>query len=290
MWLLAICAGSFWLGSILDDFEPLLKGLAAGLGISTGVAFIQYLGYVPVFSNPNGSPPGLFYNATVLAANCTLVLIALISHRLWLWTLPLLPALYFANSRGAFLVLVAVYIARQFHWLVSFTGLALASILFLTAVSPGSSDYVRLSVWGVALNHLSLLGHGIGSFNAVYYIKNGVITHPEFVHNDYIQLWFELGIGAIAVYAIYVICLLHRQSLYWPTFLAFAIFGLFWFPLYAPISAFIGCLCAGRIAVDWSVVRGYRHDSRLPLLSRLTQARFRFARTGRKALPLEPLH
>lgn len=289
LWLLSIWAGAFWLGSTLHDFEPLLKGLAAGLAVSTAAAIAQHLGYAPTFADPKGSPSGLFYNSTVLAANSALVLIALVSHRLWLWTLPLLPALWLANSRGAFLVLVAVYIARQFHWLVSLTILTAAAIIFISLVAPGTSDYVRLSIWGVALHNLNLLGHGIGSFAAIYYVKDGAVTHPEFAHNDYIQLWFELGIGAVAIYFIYATCLLHRQSLYWPTFLGFAIYSLFWFPLYAPLSAFLGALVAGRIVVDWGVVRSYRRCSGSHFLSRLPYWRSRFGHYRREAIPLEPL-
>src|SRR5262245_51097756 len=103
LWLLSICGLSFWLGSTLPDLRQLLKGLSVGLAINVVVAITQALGnyWVPFLERP----AGLFFNPTVLSAICALVLIALVSARLWWWTLSPALGLVLSGSRGGFFVL-----------------------------------------------------------------------------------------------------------------------------------------------------------------------------------------
>lgn len=261
LWLAGIWALSFWLGSTTTNLVPLWKGLAAGMSISSLVALAQYLGYSPVLVH--SGYPGLLFNTTLSAATCALVLIGLACNRLWLW-LPL-PALglLLANSRGAYLTLAAATAMRFAPWYLVLTVLIACGVLL--SITPSGSDTTRLVNWGMAIRGMTPWGNGIGSYGSIYYIFNQQLIRPERVHNDYLQLWFELGFGSLTILSLYALALFNRQNLHWPVFVAFAILGLFYFPLWAPTTAFIGCLTAGRIIADWHhdrCIRAYgRYDS-----------------------------
>lgn len=292
MWMISILGLALWLGSTTEDLSPIFRGLAVGLTVSSALAVLQAFGFTPVEAAP-GYPAGLLYNSTVLGAACALVLIALCVHRLW-WYIPgLLPALALSQSRGAFVVLACVTLATRIHWTIVLT---LGAIAFgLIAYSPGPSDIQRLYLWGITLRQLDFLGHGIGSFNTFLYYNpidqapNTVaIFHPEFVHNDFLQLWFELGLGAIGIYFIHLIALTHRQSPYWPVFFGFFILSFFFFPLYCPILGFIGALIAGRLVTSWHLTWLSRADRRLPLILRPEDEERSFDQLGCHPIPPKP--
>jgi hypothetical protein len=252
MWIALIWAGAFWLGSTTMDSRPMWCGLAAGLGVNSAVAIVQAFGYAPVLSRLD-TPSGLFFNPTVLGAACALGLIALISWRQWFWTPFLLPGLLLSQSRGALIVLAFTALATRVRWY--FTALALACGLALAAFSPFSSDLQRLFLWGSTIRSLNVFGHGIGSFNTLlvynpteFYPRASGMIHPEFVHNDYLQLWFELGVLALVAYGLLLRGLLRSHDPDWPVLVGFAILALFYFPLWCPVLAFIGCFAAGAIA------------------------------------------
>lgn len=255
LWIFSICALALWLGTTIHDFRPLLAGLAAGVTVSSAIAIAQALGFTPVMSS-SSIPSGLFYNSTVLGATSALLIVALLTHHQFKWVPGLLPALLLSQSRGAFVILGAVFLTNFLRplWVLAICLVGFAAL----TISPSPSDIQRLMLWGVAGRELNLWGHGIGSFATYlyynpneYYLKATGLFQAGYVHNDYIQLWFELGIGAVAAYFIYAICLTQRESTLWSTFFGFAILGLFYFPLYCPLTAFIGMVAAGRLTAEW---------------------------------------
>lgn len=288
MWLVTIWALSFYLGSTLRSLVDLWKGLAIGLGVSSAVAVAQALEFAPVEANDPYLYSGLLFNSSVQGISIALVLIALTIHRLWWYMPPLAIGLILAGSRGAFFILAIALIARYTHWLVAilavvFAGLALG---FWTDVS----DSQRLRIWGITLGALSPFGQGSGSFIDVFYIykDRGVdkLIRSEFVHNDYLQFIYEYGIGAIAIFIIYALALLKTTSREWPIFFGFAILSFFYFPAYAPLSAFIGFVVAGHISRDWVVDGNLLHNRRSDILSRNQNLEPRFDPTWGEALPL----
>ncbi len=280
LWLMSIWALAFWLGG-LNFVRPQLlwQGLAFGLTVSSIVAIFQAFGYHPVEIAPDTTyPAGLLYNSTVLGASCALVLIACMKCELW-WYIPgLLPALYLSHSRGAWAIVALTALAR-IHILVALCALVLGNLALVYWLNP--SDIQRLLLWGTALRELSWLGHGIGSYADFYYLNTNPnlylhsegLFRTEFVHNDYIQLWFELGIGAIPIFAIIALALCQTSSPAWPIFFGFATFALFYFPIYSPLTAFIGCYSAGSLIRDWSRIRYRLNGSRPSSLSRYLTAR-----------------
>lgn len=287
LWFVSIWALSFWLGSTLPSLAQLWKGLAIGLSISSLVAMAQALGYHPV-EIADCTPtciPGLLFNSTMQGATIALVLIALVSHRLWLW-IGLLPVgLILANSRGAYLILAATALTR-IHWLAAIAALILGALVFSLFLNP--SDSQRLQVWGYAIRGLTSVGWGPFAFNDIYFSWRGQLTHAEFVHNDYLQLWFEFGIGALALYAIFGMALAQTNALDWPVAFAFALLAAFYFPLYTPLTAFIGCVVAGHLSRDWAAGSDLSNRWRSRLLSWHTLASTGLNRSRRHAIPILP--
>jgi hypothetical protein len=294
LWIISIWALAFWFGSInFVDHRPLWKGLALGLTISSVVAIFQYFGYQPV-EIAGGPPAGLLYNSTVLGASCALVIIACAKYGLWFYIPGLLPGLYLSHSRGAWAVLGLTFLAQRTHVLVALTLLLTANIAFVFFLN--SSDTQRLLLWGVAIREFNLFGHGIGSFGDFYYFNTNPnlylhsegLFRTEFAHNDYIQLWFELGIGALPIFAIYAFTLCQTKAESWPIFFTFAVLGAFYFPIYSPLTAFIGCFAAGNIIANWTYLRRVSLRWGPDNLLRDSTPKFLRYRPWSKPVPLAP--
>jgi hypothetical protein len=100
LWLLCIMSLSFWLGSTLDDLRGLYKGLALGVSVSSVVAVFQYFG-TPLVLYGTSNPAGLYVNSVSLGIISALLIVALVSERMWLWVPALAPGLLLSGSRGA---------------------------------------------------------------------------------------------------------------------------------------------------------------------------------------------
>jgi len=248
VWHLLICALAFWLGTTAPSLTQLWRGLALGLSISSLIAVAQYFGFESVYRNIGPVPgySGLLFNSTVSGAATALVILALFCERLWLYIPLLLPGLYLSHSRGAYLILAVGLLAKYIHWTTALLIIAVCGLLAIYFVD--SSNALRLQIWSVAYAKLTPWGWGVGSFYDIWYqSKDAVLIHPEFVHNDYLQLAFEFGWGAIPSYIILAAGLTRTQSVAWPIAIGFATSMAFYFPLHCPLIAFIGCLTTGHL-------------------------------------------
>jgi hypothetical protein len=287
LWLMCIWALALWFGSTIDDFRPLWQGLAIGLTVSSAIAIAQHLGFAPVLAHTAERPTGLFFNSTLMGASAALVIIALVSQRQWFYIPGVLPALILSGSRGAFLVLTLALLTRWLRVRYILCSMAIAALFLVLAVGDltGDSDTTRLTIWGAALRQLTFWGHGIGSFTTFYIATSSRMLYPGWVHNDYLQLWFELGIGALAIFWLYALALSQRSSDHWPIIFSFTLFGLFYFPLWTPLPAFMACMAAGAMLRDRHLDRIACTHGRLvglPLHPRRVPL---FPRLGRQALP-----
>lgn len=281
LWLVLLWALSFRLGSATASPANLYRGLAIGLSVSSVLAIFQWFGYSTIPTANGSNIAGLLFNRTVLGATTALVILGLISERLWLYIPMLLPGLILSGSRGGWLILMVGLLARM-HILIAL-GLTLACALALSFV-PDSSDALRLQIWGVTLRGLTLFGHGPGSFTSLYFPAGPALIHPEFVHNDYLQLWFEFGVGALVPIAILTVAIAWSRS---PIPIAFACLAAFYFPLWTPLTAFIGCFVVGHALRGFSWDRLLVRRCRPDLVSWLDPAQF-IARQARRH-PLPPL-
>ena len=242
-WLLLALALALVIGWSLTSLKPLFRGLAVGLSLSSAVAVTQALGMTEIVILEK--PAGFFFNSTIQAAAIALVIIAIVCQRDWRYIPAMLPGLWLAHSRGGWLVLLAGLVSRFFGWQALLLTVSIAAAASLSVMGP--SDIDRIMIWSVAWRELTWLGHGAGSFANMLFQADDGIHYPGHVHNDYLQLAYEIGLWAIPLYLVYAAALARTSSLYWPAFVGFAVAGMFFFPLYTPVPAFIGAVLAGHV-------------------------------------------
>lgn len=262
-------------GTLCDDLRPLWKGLAVGLFVSVAVAFAQALDYIPVETADIYRPSGLFFNNSLLGVLCGFVIVGLACHRLWWYTPPLALGLILSGSRGGLLLAALGVGARYVSPLAAAYAFITAACAF--ALVMDLSDSQRLMVWGVVLPVLNLFGNGAGSFADLHFVYHAkvLLIRPEFVHNDILQLAYEYGLGALLPLTLFAIALSRTDSTDWPVIFTFCVAATFYFPLYAPVSAFIGLVVAGHLLRDWVPLRSLRDRWRpvlLPWRTRIERA------------------
>ena len=252
LWLLSIVALAFHLGSRLVSLRRLWQGLALGGAISSAVAIAQWFEPNIVPQYMPDQPSGLHYSNMVLGMVLVLTAIALATERLWLWIIPLLPGIWLAQSRGAFLVfalgLGAVFVRSR----LVLVAVALGIVYYITLARYGN-EYERLVYLKAALANLAWFGNGAGSFNDVFVVAPNVSAHPVQVHNDYVQLLFEYGPGAIPFFLAMGLGLSARTAPQWPILAAFALFATFTFPLYIALAQFVFAVALGHVSASWDL-------------------------------------
>lgn len=154
--------------------------------------------------------------------------------------------------------------------------LVAASLLLLACAAAGlygmkrDSADGRLLMWKVTARAIAehpLKGTGIGGFPAAYaeaqaeYFDEGkasgqeqrVAGCPEYAFNEYLQIGLEQGLGGLAVFLLWVGCLVrdgirHRQEGAAGGVIALAVFALSSYPLQLPsfwvALVFLGAICA----------------------------------------------
>lgn len=286
LWFVFIWGLSYHLGTTVSDLRGLWQGLAVGLIPSAHIAGLQMVGESPVLVQDINHPAGLFFNSSLLGMVCGLVIVGLVCHRLW-WYIPAPAfALLFSGSRGG-IVMVAVGLAARFGGALAAIALVAAGmLLFIFTVDP--ADMQRMQIWGVTLRTIDILGFGPGSFLDLFYIDKikGAMIHPEYVHNDILQLTYEYGLGAISLIGLFGMALRKSTHLDWPVLVAFATAAGFYFPLYAPVTAFIGFVVAGSCLCNRVVVRHHSPDWRFGFLPWYPPQRSVSDPDGGQAIPL----
>ncbi len=265
IWLLCILALCFWLGSTLQSLRQIYIGLAIGGAVSSVIGVLQAFGYplVPV----SQYPAGIYFNSMAQGGVLALLIVALLTERMYFYVVPLIPGLVVAQSRGAWLALmigVAALFVRRTWILTPLVMLGAVAIFF----PPNYTDTVRLQIWSIAWSELSFFGNGIGSFASQIYNDNGIVLYPEFVHNDILQLAYEFGIAALLPTAIFAFALSRTKEQEWPVLMAFVTMGFYSFPLWMPVTAFVGLLVTGRIVRSWHMDGRFSEYCRQVSLSR----------------------
>lgn len=286
MWHVFIWALAYHCGTLCTDLRPLWKGLALGLTVSTGVAVAQALDYAPVHVHDPFLPAGLLYNSSLFGIILGLVLTALVVHHLWWYMPPLAIGLVLSGSRGGFLILGLGLLARFAGPVLAAGVLACAAMAFLVTIDL--ADNQRLMIWGVTIRVLSIFGQGAGSFADIHYIAHAknLLIRPEYVHNDILQLAYEYGIGAIPLLAIPALALATSRSAEWTVLFVWCAAAGFYFPLYTPLTAFIGLVVAGHCMRDRVMVRINLHRWRSVFLPRPTTRGPADGLARREAIPM----
>lgn len=267
LWLLATTALCVWFGTVSGSLRDLYKGLAVGATVSSFISVLQYFG-MPVLPSTSLTPAGLYVNAVQNGTILALVIVALVSERLWLWTLPLWPGEVVAHSRGAWIALAIGLLGCRYRkpWL--FGLVVLAGAVFM--LSPlNSSDAQRLYIWKTALYNTTPFGWGPGMFYVLLMNDGHGPFYPEHAHNDAIQLAFEYGFAALLPLSVLCFAVSRAKTKEWPVVLAFMVAGCYSMPLWMPVTSFLGLACVGRILRDYGLARSQRSRGGPFVLQRL---------------------
>jgi len=248
--LLILC-GAFFIGASIPSIRSLLIGAAIGLGINSIFVGFQTEGWSLV--QQSASPAGLFMNKNLLAEFSALILVGLLYEKLWWWAVPVLPCLVFTQARGAIVaVIVAVALGQRRSVAIPVIAALAVFGVSVAVVVPGHSFLQRLDIWKDTIENLTWLGHGWGQFFVTFpqhaTHMDTLLERPEHAHNDFLELTYELGFGAILLAAF--IASIWRSSLATEKAIlaAFLVEGLFGFPFYIPTTAVVFAIVAGRLS------------------------------------------
>jgi hypothetical protein len=251
IWQYAILAGVFYAGTQLADLRKVTIGLAIGFGVSSVVSIAQALGLDWIIEYVPCRPSGLTFNPEILGEGCALTILLCLSYRFW-WLVTLLaPGLVLSQSRAAILAL-AVGLTLQYCRPQRGSLWAACPMTWVALAQHDTADDFRWLVWRVLYHFLNFWGHGAGSIEAVLIHFKGNYYAPAYAHNEFLDLTYQYGVGAIPAIAILLLPATSIRSSAWPCYVGFLICSLFSFPLHCPPLAFTGLLVAGHLSRDWS--------------------------------------
>ncbi len=262
---------AFWMGSTLFDIRPVLVGAAIGIGVNSTFCIAQWFGWdgwQGLIQTREDSFAGLFYEKDRLAAATAMVTVGLVAlPRLWILLPLLLPALWLAHSRAAWLAIgislvVQVYrmtnpYVRQLKPFLAMLLVPVVVTIFVHFIAnPDQSTLERLAIWHDTILNLNLFGHGLGSFREVFLQKAhfydfGHWQHrPEAPHNELLWLAFEGGIPAIVLAGIFSIAVVYKSEANdgIGVLVCLAVLCMFAMPLHDPSTLVLGALYAGYVA------------------------------------------
>lgn len=255
LWLIVIMGLSVWFGTTLTNTRELYLGLATGAAVSSMLAVLQHFGWhaIPQMAQ---APAGIYVNGVQQGTTLALIVVALVSERMWVWALPLLPGIVLAQSRGAWIALAVGLLACGVRRLWVLGAVAVTGTFYLLLPLSGS-DAQRLMIWQFAWENLVWFGWGPGIFYTVALPYNGSFSlYPEYAHNDALQFAFEYGIGALLPCVVVCAALWRTDAKEWPIVLAFVVAGCYSMPLFMPVASFLALAAVGRILRSYGVVVG----------------------------------
>lgn len=247
-------AGLFVIAAEMKSVRGMIAGATVAMAVNSAVCYAQIQGWQGL--GQLVKPGGLFLNRNVGSETAALLLIALVYKRMW-WGIPLvLPSFIMQNNRGATAALIVVaalaLLRTRPKILVAVVSVAAAFVsLHYIKYWDGPVDE-RFSIWFDTIDGYRWLGHGLGQFYGTYpSVATRIDTlaqRPDHAHNDLLELGYELGIGFVFVLAF--VRSIWRNSLATEkaVLIAFAVEGMFGFPLYMPTTAAIFAVVAGRLA------------------------------------------
>lgn len=241
-WQFALLFTVAWLAP--DDMRPVYFAIGCGLAINSVVVAFQIEGFQPINHVAGQVASGLFFNKNYQNLFVALGVIGLLSTRQFLLAviaalpLPILPL-----SRDPIVALAAAGAGALRGWwrVAAIAGGAVLLVALVGYSGRVLANVQRLQTWADAASHLSVFGHGLGSFRWAY-------PEMEYAHNDALQIAYELGIpGLVAGVSGSAYILWSGPSAERMIVLAFLVEGLFDFPLYQPATGFLAALAAGHV-------------------------------------------
>jgi hypothetical protein len=277
--------------------QTVVLAFLAGVALSAFVALLQVNGWrgVPQVQEPGG----LFLNKNVMGEAAVLGLAAAaVAFRQWtrfgqivevrytwaaLLSLPAAVAVLLSGSRTvwtASLLLVIIVLSQReaYRSLRMLIGMVVVGAVVMAAwhgATLPDTLLQRFMLWHGALRDLSLFGNGSYDFSTVQYREG-------YLHNDWLQFVYELGVVGLAPLA--VVVLAGKDDAALPFMAALLIIGSFAFPLHMPATLW---LCA--FMLGYHLRRGIA-AGRMVTLSGLAAPRLCDARRGARSVSVLALH
>jgi len=206
---------------------------------SSALGIAQALGWHPVHELNQAVQAGFLYNSTTQGAFLGLCIVTLFVYRSY-WLIPaLVPGLYLAHSRGGFAAVAFGFLATYFRRPLWLLVLVLAFGVALS-YNPSPSDLQRMQIWYAAATHLTFWGNAWGSFWHLW-IGNPA-WWPVYVHNDYLQTVFELGVWSVIPFSLVAYTAAQTSAAAWPILVTFLFIACFSMPLHMPVVAALGAV------------------------------------------------
>jgi hypothetical protein len=223
----------------------LWQGLAVGLTFNLAIALIWPGPHAGLVGNPN-------YFGVALAIG----LAGALAYRIW-WFIPVSTVgLWVCQSRTAFIGAAVAFFMwgiRRFPATAMCTALLCLLMILLVDKGEGSMSQ-RLGIWQMALNNMTLSGHGWGSFmgaiDALPVKINMTLLKAPGAYNDFIQLCFELGLGVIPLLIVVAYCLEGADNEARLIFWVYLAMSLTYFPLWVPVVGQFVAMSLGRMAAS----------------------------------------
>ena len=251
---LVLLLSCFLFGRQISDMRPVWIGAGLGVSVSSLIAVIQAFGWHIVQTNERSPIAGLFANGNFLAEAAAPMLVAAVIEEIW-WLVPLLlPGLLLPTARGAALaatVPLLVYAFKRPGQRWKFAALLCVlggALLYLAATRTSESAIIRLTTWRAALEHLTLVGQGLGW---------GSIVLPEYLHNEFLNVAFETGLIGFALLGLFCLTLLGPMNAARYVLIAFAVEASFEYPLHLPVTGFLAMVAAGHAVRSRFVLWGF---------------------------------
>lgn len=288
VWWVCLAGGVFYLGWCEESLDGVLVAAGAALWVSAAIAVVQLVAatlhgmasgnglteallhgdmgsgqvmsvhrwmgwaWVPAAGTP--AVGGLFFNKNFLAEAALPVLVGLTYQRRHILSIGALICVVLPLSREAAFAagltwLVYLLSTRRWHALAASAG-AFMVLGALDASLPHRLDslHYRFTDWQVAYQHLDWVGWGVGSY---------AVLAPELghVHNEFLELAFDLGVGALPLLAVIFLSLRGPDVL--GRLVLVSVLGecCLAFPLHLPATVFFAAVAAGNLSRGWSLLR-----------------------------------
>lgn len=256
----AVLGMIFCIGATQGDLRKVYIAAGLGAAVNSAAVVAQVWGWDGLPQTVR--PAGLFFNKNFVAEFCAMALVGCIGlgpFTKWRWlALGAVPALWFCHSRGAEFALgmAAILLIYQYYKPAAIVsmGAVLAAGIYLWDANYSAT--MRVQLWQDAWDGMTFFGRGIGSFFLTYPEHatriDPLALRPSQLHNDLLQLWFEVGPGMLAIIGLLVFALRARpiRTEHY-VLVVFLVMGCVGFPLYTPATAafaalVLGSLCRGR--------------------------------------------
>lgn len=271
-WKLAILSLLVMLGATISTPRPIFIGIWSGIVLNGLLAIGQAVGVLPIPIDQAIGPAGLLVNKNFLGELSALGIALALGTKSYRWLPWLLIPLGLTHCRGAILATFVVSVCwlwRYSRTMAVLTGLLGVNLAIVYWQGRGF-DYTaseRLKMLLDTLPQLTLWGAGIGSFVVEYpgfnALTDTLASRPEHLHNDALELIFELGLGATPLLGLVGAAFLRAPHAIQLGLLAVAICSLVGFPLSIPSTAVPFALLIGHCLGLRPSLRGRLGDERM---------------------------